>query len=115
MDIPYEANTRIDMECSIERIYPIPSNAAMFNITFLKNNKSYETTNIKTVTPGSSVRHMSINGSLEANLDYDNDTAICQVTTTLGHYFQRRLTFEIFGRFSFITIFPKNDTITKRE
>ena len=96
---PYEVGKTIIVECSIERIYPtIPKTA--FNVTFEQNNKIFTS---KVVSVSAGISKLKIDGSFKSSMEFDNDTVICQVTTS-GHYYKEEKHLRIYSKL--IALYP---------
>ena len=90
---PHEVGKTIIFECFIDRIYPSISMTA-FNVTFEKADKIFHG-EVGPVSAG--VFQFKINGSFKAAMEFNNDTAICQLTT-LGHYYKEKKHLGIYGK-----------------
>ena len=96
MDLgPHGAGTPINMECQIDRIYPrIPRES--FNITFARNNQTIFFSEFDTILAGAF--QLKVSGTFIASIEYDEDVAICQLTTAVGHYHHNKIRLSVYSK-----------------
>ena len=80
---PYHMNQSVNMNCTIDRVYPLIKPHNYFNITFKKNKDVFHSTR---ETPVGKASIVGIENSFIASSQYQDDTATCQASTKRGHY-----------------------------
>ena len=113
---PHEVGNLVEMNCSTNGIYKLPK-TSMFNITVRTHDRTIFISEITSQSTTESI--MKIESFIEAIPEYNDATAICQITTTSAIYVKKEIILRVYSMFpvstSLDTIFSLSTNIGNKK